>query len=526
MKKRIALLIIGALMVTGTLAQNRATGIVYEDQNQNGRKERREKGIPGVAVSNGIEVALTGSKGEYSLPVGDDHIIFVIKPSGYSLPLNGFNLPQFYHIHKPGGSPGGYKYPGVSPTGPLPRSIDFGLIPAPEKPGFTALVLGDPQPLSREEVGFFNRGIIDELAGIGGVAFGISLGDLVWDDLDLHIPYMESVNRVGIPWYNVMGNHDMNYNAPADSLADESFEARFGPANYAFNYGNAHFIILDDILYPDPRGKSRYRGGFRPGQLAFIANDLRHVNRDMLVVVSFHIPLFRTDEFLLESRQQLFDMLKDFPNVLVKSAHTHLQRHTFFTAADGWQGGKPLHEFNSGTSCGDWHKGELDEKGIPVATMYDGTPKGYSFLRIDGNRYTIDFKVAGKPAAYQMNIYHPKVIARNGGNQGQIVVNFFMGTKADRVEYRTGNGKWTPMNWFEGNDPAYMELVMRWDRTETLLPGRRPSNPQTCDHLWRSNIPSNLDPGIHILEVRATDMFGRTFHQKSEFRVVAPGVQP
>ncbi len=519
------LLLTGALMAQGIAAgipaRKSAGGIVYEDQNQNGRKERREKGIAGVAVSNGTDVVLTGSKGEYSLPVGDDNIIFVIKPSNYALPLNDFNLPRFYQNHKPGGSPAGTKYPGVAPTGPLPRSVDFGMISTPEKSSFSALVLGDPQPLSREEVDFFNRGIIDELAGIGGVAFGISLGDLVWDDLDLHLPYTEAVKRVGIPWYNVMGNHDKNYDAPADSLADETFEARFGPANYAFNYGNAHFIILDDIRYPDPQGKSRYRGGFRPGQLAFIANDLRHVDKNKLVILSFHIPLHSSDteEFSIADRQQLFDILKDFPHVLVMSAHTHLQRHNFFTAAEGWQGSNPLHEFNSGTSCGDWHKGELDERGIPRATMYDGTPKGYSFLRIDGNRYVIDYKAAGKPADYQMNIYHPLVVPLNQRTGALITVNFFMGRKGDQVEYRIDNGKWTAMNHTEKEDPSYLEQLWQWDRSSDLLKGRRPSNPQRCSHLWQAAMPAVADAGNHTIEVKATDMFGRSFHQKSEFRV-------
>lgn len=523
--KRLALLFLGALMVTGSLAQNFATGFVYEDLNRNGKKERREKGIAGVAVSNGRDVVLTGSKGEYSLPAGDDRIFFVIKPEHYSLPLNEVNLPRFFYIHKPGGSPGNYKYPGVSPTGPLPRSVDFGLISSPEEEKFTALVLGDPQPLNKEEVEYFNRGIIDELVGIKGVSFGISLGDLVWDDLDLHIPYQESVKRVGIPWYNVMGNHDMNYNALADSLSDETFEAHFGPATYAFNYGKAHFILLDDVRTPDPLGKSRYRGGFRPDQLEFIANDLRYVDKNKLIVLSFHIPLLITDyeEFLLADRQQLFNLLRDFPNVLIMSAHTHIQRQNFYGPEEGWQGSRPLHEFNSGTSCGDWHKGELNEKGIPEAMMKDGTPKGYSFLRVDGNSYTIDFKAAGKPAGYQMSIYHPRIIASNRGNQGQIVVNFFMGTRNDRVEYRIDEGKWTAMNWFEATDPTYMELVSRWDLSETLLPGKRPSNPTICDHLWRANMPPVPNSGTHTLEVRATDMFGRTFHQKSEFRVANPG---
>lgn len=501
-----------------------ATGTVYVDLNGNGKKDRREKGLPGVAVSNGREVTLTGTKGEYALPVGNDNILFVIKPAHYSLPLNAFNLPQFYYIHKPEGSPRGYKYPGVSPTGPLPRSVDFGLLPSEEGDQITALVLGDPQPLNREEVEFFNRGIIDELAGLKGISLGISLGDLAWDDLDLHLPYMEAVKRVGIPWYNAMGNHDENYEAKTDSLADETFESHFGPANYAFNYGKAHFIILDDILYPDPQGKSRYRGGLRDDQLAFVANDLHHVDKDQLVILSFHIPLLsnKSEEFSLACRQQLFDILKDFPHVLVMSAHTHLQRQNFYGPQEGWHGSQPLHEFNSATSCGDWHKGELNEKGIPVATMSDGTPKGYAFLKIDGNSYTIDYKVAGQPAEVQMNITHPRVVPVNQRTGAQITVNFFMGRKGDQVEFRIDDGKWTTMNHTEKEDPAFLEQLWRWDRSEELLPGRRPSNPRDCTHLWQAALPTIATEGLHTIEVKATDMFGRTFHQKSSLKVSPP----
>ena len=34
---------------------------------------------------------------------------------------------------------------------------------------------------------------------------------------------------VGIPWYNVHGNHDMNFLATDDRYADETFERVYGP---------------------------------------------------------------------------------------------------------------------------------------------------------------------------------------------------------------------------------------------------------------------------------------------------------
>ncbi len=505
------------------LAQETATGFVYEDLNRNGKKDRRENGIPGVAVSNGKEVVLTDEKGKYSLPVGEDNIIFVVKPNGYTLPVDDNNLPQFYFIHKPKGSPE-LKYEGVAPTGKLPKSIDFGLLTTEQEENFIAYIFGDSQPYNLEELEYFKRSVVEKAKGEEGVSFGITLGDLVGDDLSLHPNYVEAVREMGLPWFNVMGNHDMNYDAKVDEHTDESFKATFGPANYAFNYGNAHFVVLDDILYPDPRDGQGYWGGYREDQLDFVENYLSHLDKNSLIIIAQHIPLYHIDEgsFRDADRQRLFDLMKDFKNVLAFSAHTHFQRHHFYDNEDGWKGKEPFHEFNAGTTNGDWYSGKLDDEGLPVSTMRDGTAKGYTLLEVDGTDYSLTYRVLGKPKDHQMHIFHPKVVANNRGTQAGIFVNFYMGHQDDEVEYRIGDGEWRPMTWMEATDPKFLSEVMEWDTAESLMPGRRPSNPVNSAHLWRGSIPTNLGEGTHKIEVRATDMFGRTHHGNSEYTLSKP----
>lgn len=323
------LLFTGLLLASSwaAIAQETAKGTVYEDLNNNGKKDRKEKGLPQVAVSNGIDVVLTDKKGRYELPVTDDQIIFVIKPAGYQAPVDEQNLPQYFYIHKPEGSPA-MDFEGLAPTGKLPKKVDFGLIPVANNSNFTALIFGDPQPYTIEEVNHFDNGVVSEVEGIEDIDFGLSLGDLVGNDLDLFDPYIAATAKVGVPWYNVLGNHDLNFDAEEDHLSDETFEAHFGPANYAFNHGNVHFIVLDDVMYPDPRDGKGYWGGFRQDQLTFVKNDLKYVPKDHLIVLAFHIPLSEPsgDPFNDEERQQLFDLLKDYPHTLSLSAHTHLQR--------------------------------------------------------------------------------------------------------------------------------------------------------------------------------------------------------
>lgn len=521
---KIALLFtIPALLALSSYGQQKVTGVVFEDKNGNGKKERHEKGLPGVGVSNGVQVVQTDSRGYYTLPVSQDQIIFAIKPAGYAFPLKETNLPDFYYIHKPGGSPANFKYRGVAPTGPLPESVDFALHPVQEPDSFKVLVFGDPQPYNMEQMNYFEQAIISEVAKGQGYAFGISLGDLVGDTLDLHIPYMEKIKQLGTLWYNVMGNHDMNYEATADSLSDETFEKHFGPANYSFNYGDAHFLILDDILYPHPLTGKGYWAGFREAQFEFIKNDLALTDKSKLIVLAFHIPLKEGENtYRAADRERLFELLKDFPNVLALSAHTHFQKHTFFGEADGWKGKTPFHEYNVGTTSGDWYSGELNEAGVPISTMRDGTPKGYAFLNVSGNRYTLDYKVAGSPSGRQIDLFHPRVVARNQRTSAAIYANFFMGSDHDVVECRVDGGDWKPMKRMNMFDPGYLSLVNRWDVTDTLMPGRRPSNPVTSSHVWTMGIPTQLAAGEHSIEVRATDMFGRIFRAESRYRVQEP----
>jgi hypothetical protein len=519
---RLYLIILFVVFSVDIYAQE-VTGIVFIDENQNGVLDSTEGRLPNVSVTNGVDVVVTDQEGKYVLPVEDDNIIAVIKPSGFGYSVNEYNLPQFYYIHKPNGSPE-LKFPGVAPTGKLPKEINFGLIPQKDSEEFSALIFGDPQPYTIEEVGFFDEGIVSELEDSKNYEFGISLGDLVGNDLDLFNPYKKAVKKIGVPWYNVLGNHDLNFDVEEDHLSDETFEDHFGPANYAFNYGKVHFIVLDDILYPDPRDQKGYWGGFRPDQLEFIENDLKHVPKDHLIVLAFHIPLTEpnADNFRDEDRKMLFELLKDFPHTLSLSAHTHIQKQEFLGEEYDWLQNKPHHHYNVGTTSGDWYSGKLDDDGVPFATMRDGTPKGYAIISFEGNQYQIRYKVAGKPADYQMEIFAPKVVANNRGTKAGIYVNFFMGGENDEVLYRIDDGDWKPMKYLEDYDPSYVRDVMEWDLSEELMPGRRSSNPMKSSHLWRAGIPVNLGEGEHIIEVKATDMYGNSFTQSKSYRLEAP----
>lgn len=501
-------------------AQEIAKGVVFDDINKNGILDKKERGIPNVSVSNGVEVVQTDAQGQYKLPVDEDNIIFVIKPADYALPLSTANQPKFYYIHKPQGSPE-LTYKGVSPTGKLPKDINFGLTAQSESRDFSAFVFGDPQAYDMTEMDYFKRGIIDRISNKNAAVFGISLGDLVGNDLSLHPAYKSTISLMGLPWYNVIGNHDLNFDTKDDSYSDEAFEASFGPATYSFNYGNAHFLVLDDIIYPNPDTGKGYKGGLRKDQLEFIANDLKFVPKDKLIVLAFHIPLEHenSEVFRTEDRDRLFDILSEFPHTLSLSAHTHFQQQNFFGAKDGWKQSKPHHEYNVGTTSGDWYSGELDENGIPVSTMRDGTPKGYAILNIKNNQYTFDYKVVGKDEAYQIALSGPSIVDQKYVQRYPVYANFFIGKEGDQVLYRINDSQWKEMDQVKEVDPSFDDAVKQYDLATDYKEGRRPSDGTNSSHLWRLKLPK-LKTGKYKIEVKATDLFNRIHTAVKEIEVV------
>jgi hypothetical protein len=343
----------------------------------------------------------------------------VLKPRDYATPVDQFKLPRFYYIHMPDGSPE-LKFGGVSPTGPAPESIDFPLTRRPEPNKFDVIFFGDTQPYSQEQVDYIAHDIVEELIGVDA-AFGVTLGDVVGDHLNLFDPLNRTIAHIGIPWHNVLGNHDIDFDAKVDGRSDDTFTRVYGPAYYSFDYGPVHFIVLDNVHY---RGigdngeikKGDYYAALGENQLNFIANDLADLSPDQFICLMFHIPIWQNKDL-----DQLFELMKPFRYTLSIAAHYHTHRQTFIDAEGGWKGPGTHHHLVAGTTSGSWWNGVPDEYGIPHTMMRDGTPNGYVIATFEGDTYKWRYKAARRPADFQMSIFTPEAVPTENTGATEVV---------------------------------------------------------------------------------------------------------
>ncbi|WP_407067674.1 calcineurin-like phosphoesterase C-terminal domain-containing protein [Marilutibacter alkalisoli] len=491
-------------------------GLVYLDANRNGQRDEGEPGVSGVRVSDGVAIVTTDAEGRYRLAAIDGRSRFAIKPPEHAVPMRADGLPDYWgNVQREPGPE--LKYGGVPVTRDGCR--DFALWPRETGDELEVLVFGDPQPKSTVDVDYYRRDIVEPLlqeqAGAGRplASLGLSLGDIVNDDLSLYPVMNAQTARLGIPWLHVPGNHDLDFDAADDTGSLSTFRHHFGPDTFAWEEPQASFIVLDDVIY-QPGQRPAYIGGLREDQFEFLEQYLAGARRDRLLVIAVHIPFFDTtpgrESFRRADRERLFAMLEPFEQVLLLSAHTHMQQHVWHGPESGWHGREPLHEYNVGATCGSFWSGVKDADGIPDTTMSDGTPNGHARMQVaaDGG-YSLQWKVARRGPqeglSDAMALHAPKVLRRGAWPGFGVHANVFMGDADTRVEFRIDGGAWEPMQHVVKPDPRILAINVADDASATLRGYDRAPEAKPSPHLWRAALPTDLPVGEHRIEVRAFD---------------------
>jgi hypothetical protein len=497
-----------ALILVGNSQSGNASGYVYLDENRNLQRDANEPGIESVLVSNQLDVVATDEFGFYTLPVNEGDILFISKPAGYNLPVSSLNIPQFYYIHSPQGSPES-KYGGVQPTGELPEEVNFPLHPGSNKDRFEVVVFSDPQPRDLQEIAYIRDDVVAELSGTTA-RFGIVLGDIMYDDLSLFESYTEVIAQMEIPFYHVPGNHDMNFDAKSDHYSLETYKRMYGPPYYGFEYGDVHFIVLDDIEYLglNENGRPSYQGKLGEKQLQWLENYLPYIPEDRLLVFNMHIPLysFAGDHpaINVSDRSELFRLLKDRQHLLGLAGHMHTVEHQFLGPVQGWNGNAPFQLITCAAVSGSWWSGPPDIRGIPVADQRDGVPNGYHIFTFNGNSFKERFKAAHFGDEYQLRISQPADSLKiQDIPDTPVIVNVFNGNEKSVVQFQMNEGPVQIMTREIRQDPFFEQLYQQ--NKEYYREWIKPEN---SNHIWTSPVPDDLEPGIHKITVYVTSQYG------------------
>jgi hypothetical protein len=399
-------------------------GIVFHDLNGHGTRQEGDPGVPGVLVSNGLDVVRTDAEGRYRLPVRDDMNLMVVQPSGWRVPLDARSVPRFSYIHKPGGSTEPLRFGGLPDTGPLPATVDFPLLPAHGSgDAFHCAVLGDTQAYSGHEIEQFRNSAVSDLLqrDLGPDGIMLYVGDVVGDDLGLLDRILEVGSVVGVPQWLVLGNHDIDLDATLPSNASDSWRRIWGPNYYAFEVGDVTFVVLDNIRFPCgpedavlPGRGSCITGG--PGynirvddtQMTWLANLLAHIPEDRRIVMAHHGPMVSfvdeaTGIHQTDNATEIHRLLEGRP-ALSLAGHTHTtENHAPGQFFGGWQenvgvGPLPFRHIVCGAVCGNWWQGDYSVDGASQSLQRLGSPKGILMLDFEGTDYRETYLASGLAA--------------------------------------------------------------------------------------------------------------------------------
>ena len=364
------------------------------------------KGVPGVAVSDGIDVTVTDSDGVYRLSSAKElGYVFMSVPGGYE-PLQTGVLPKFHTA--------------LSKAPDVAERVDFQLNRV-SNDNFTLVVMGDIHLAKRnnDRNEFFKFSAeVRELAGSSGgrPVYGLTLGDMTWDlywySNSYQFPqYLADVNHsvkgLGdmIVWHTI-GNHDHDMKEAGDFDTEIKYVKDIAPTYYSFNLGKVHFIVLDNILCTNPGdGSTRtYDTRIDPVQSAWLKKDLTLVGKSAPVIVSMHAPLnydnssssSLSPSYNSGVSSSLLSLFSGYSNVHFVTGHTHRILNVDRLSSLGW------FEHNSGAVCATWWWSQKYSK-TNIGT--DGAPGGYVLWDIDGDSFKWQFRATLEEPAYQFRSY-------------------------------------------------------------------------------------------------------------------------
>lgn len=435
--------------------------------------DEKGKGISGVKITDGRIFAVTDDAGNYSIEtLSNCDYVYYTNPSGYIINRNGV-LPDFYKK--------------IDKNKTL-QTVNFILTKDPkEQKEHNFIVWGDPQVYMKEEFSQLKEVVDDVKKTVKESSkhfHAISVGDNVFDKHELIEDYVKTISDLDIPFYHVIGNHDMDYNNRSNELSDKTYSKSFGPSHYSFDFGDIHYVVLNNVFYYG--FTYRYIGYITEEQLSWLEQDLSFVPKGKTVIVSLHIPTMfdksrkpRDYSNLLSSsvmnNKALYSIFNGY-NVHIMAGHSHVQWNTLIS--------DNIFEHVHAAASGAWWQGDI---------CTDGCPKGYTVYEVDGDNLTWYFKGLDLSKEEQFKYYLK-------GNE--LLVNVFNYDDNWKIECFENNVKVDSISQIVDVDPIAKQIYK---------PGKNKVHRwlayKKTGHLFKIKIQ---DPNSEI-KIVVTDRFGNTY---------------
>jgi len=367
------------------------------------------EGVPGVVVSDGVEVTVTDNEGIYYLPSAKQNkFVFISLPGNYEIAASD-NIPQFFKRLAGGTSV---------------EQNDFALVRA-DNNDHVVLAMTDWHLANRnDDLSQFSNGFLPDVNATinayttaGKKVYGVAMGDMTWDaywyENNFRLDnYLVEMKKINCHMFNMMGNHDNDPYVQGDIPPEAPFRELIGPTYYSFNLGQVHYVILDDIQYINTGGAQgvigdrSYSDIVVSAQTAWLAKDLAAItDKSTPVVIFIHSPLYgnptlnasgeQVNTVVLNNGSAIRSLVQDFGNVHFVSGHTHIN----YTV----DAGAVIEHNTAAVSATWWWTGKTGYANNHICR--DGSPGGYGVWEMSGKGVKWHYKSMGKPANYQFRSY-------------------------------------------------------------------------------------------------------------------------
>jgi outer membrane protein assembly factor BamB len=286
---------------------------------------------------------------------------------------------------------------------------------------------------------------------------------------------ISGLEPAGIHFYAVPGSHDVRWSPDGK----ESFTAQFGKLYQSFDYGGAHFVLLDTTVYLE------HWGHLDKGELDWLARDLKRVSPDTPVVFFMHhwigrdVPSAR----LVDNEFDLVPLLRGHNVVAIFTGHGH-QDLT-------WKTNGITAVMARGLTQGSYDRVSVTPSTLTIDRIVKEKPTAVhvasvpltqrarpSLLRVTWDDPDLPFLERRRPLA----LLDPRAIADNPDQE--------------QARYRLDDGDWKPMT-------------------------------KDARDIWRDQFYTRTIPvGVHATDIRLTTSNNVTYEDELIFEVERPISEP